>query len=131
MPDLDGIFNQLKEILVKYNLSLISMDETINSQAKEKKNAYHLYGSLEVSLFGKKPQLTYIAGIIQHKNFISFYFMPIYSHPDDFNWLSPTLKKFLKGKSCFNFPLMTNELLSELELALVKGIAKYRDLQWI
>lgn len=103
----------------------------IGSQAKQQKPAYHIYGNKEVSLFGKKPQPTYIAGTIQQKNYVSFYFSPIYSHPDFFKKISPELKKFLKGKSCFNINKTTPQLLKEIEEILKEGINKYKEIEWI
>jgi hypothetical protein len=90
-----------------------------------------LYGNKDVSLFGKELQPTYIAGVIQQKNYVSFYFSPIYSHPDLFADLNPTLKKFLKGKSCFNINKTTPEILGQLENILRKGINKYKEIEWI
>lgn len=90
-----------------------------------------MYGSKEVSLFGKKPQPTYIAGVIQQKNYVSFYFSPIYSHPDSFTDISTDLKKVLKGKSCFNMIKITRPLLKEIEDILKRGIDKYKEIEWI
>lgn len=56
----------------------------LGENEKGEKRQLHLYGAREVSIRGRKPQKTYVAGIIQHKAFISFYFMPMYSHPDAF-----------------------------------------------
>jgi hypothetical protein len=131
MDDLEDVFLKIKSILSKYSSSFLSMDQYIGSKAKEKKPAYHLYGNKEVSLFGKKPQLTYIAGVIQQKNYVSFYLSAIYSHPDLFKNISPKLKKFLKGKSCFNINKLTIPLLKEVEEILQIGIKKYQELDWI
>ncbi|MFX1350519.1 MAG: hypothetical protein ACFE92_17750, partial [Promethearchaeota archaeon] len=80
MENLENIFLEIKEVIEKHSNNFLIKDQYIGSLAKQKKPGYHLYGSKEVSLFGKKPQHTYIAGVIQQKNYVSFYFSPIYSH---------------------------------------------------
>ncbi|NVM34422.1 MAG: hypothetical protein HWN81_02425 [Candidatus Lokiarchaeota archaeon] len=130
METLENIFLKLKKILESQSNNLLVKKQYIGSQAKQQKPAYHLYGNKEVSLFGKKPQPTYIAGVIQQKNYVSFYFSPIYSHPDFFKNISPELKRFLKGKSCFNINKTTPELLKEVEDILKVGINKYKEIEW-
>jgi hypothetical protein len=131
MEKLENIFSELKKILEKNSGNFLIKDHYIGSQAKQQKPAYHLYGNKDVSLFGKKPQPTYIAGVIKQKNYVSFYFSPIYSHPELFSNISSDLKKFLKGKSCFNINKTTSQLLKEIEDILKLGINKYQKLEWI
>ena len=102
MENLNEIFAEIKKILENQSEGFSAREEAIGSKSKIKKTSYHLYGTKEVSLFGKKPQQTYIAGVIQQKNYVSFYLMPIYSHPELIEDVIPELKKYLKGKSWFN-----------------------------
>jgi hypothetical protein len=131
MENLKIIFSKLKDILEKHSNKFLTKEEYIGSQAKQKKPGYHLYGSKEVSLFGKKPQPIYIAGVIQQKNYVSLYLSAIYSHPELFKNISPQLKKVLKGKSCFNINKITPQILKETEEVLKIGIRKYKELDWI
>ncbi|MBD3197984.1 MAG: hypothetical protein GF317_23240 [Candidatus Lokiarchaeota archaeon] len=131
MKNLDSIFTEVKEVLEEYSDTFLAKDKYINSKAKQEKPAYHLYGTKEVSLFGKKPEKTYIAGVIKQKNYVSFYFSPIYSHPDDFSDISPELNKFLKGKSCFNLTKFNPDLKKEIKTLLSDGIQKYKEIEWI
>ncbi|MHA2224807.1 MAG: hypothetical protein ACXAC8_06360 [Candidatus Hodarchaeales archaeon] len=131
MENLSELFSEIKVILEKHSKGLDAKTETIGSQAKVKKPAYHLYGSKEVSLFGKKPEKTYIGGVIQQKNYVSFYLMPIYSHPELSENLDQDLKKDLKGKSCFNIRKKTPRTLELIEDVLEKGIKKYEEIKWI
>lgn len=132
MEDLEEIFSEIKQILEKQSKDLFTAEQYIGSQAKQQKPSFHLYGNKEVSLFGKKPQKTYIAGVIKQKNYVSFYFSPVYSHPGDFKHeISTDLRKFLKGKSCFNVNKTTPELYKEIEKLLVNGIEKYKEISWI
>ncbi|MHA2231524.1 MAG: hypothetical protein ACXAB4_03435 [Candidatus Hodarchaeales archaeon] len=128
---LDTIFLHIKEILAKYSENLVVTNTISGSKAKIKKPAYHLYGSKEVSLFGKKPQKTYVAGVIQQKNYVSFYLSAIYSHPELVQHVNSELKTYLKGKSCFNLTKTASHLYDEIEKMLKIGIEKYRELEWI
>jgi hypothetical protein len=131
MENLEEIFAKIKKILEKNSGNFLQKDQYIGSQAKQQKPGYHLYGSKEVSLFGKKPQPTYIGGVIQQKNYVSFYLSAIYSHPDLLKDISPDLKRVLKGKSCFNISKATPQLLEEVDEILKKGIEKYKEIEWI
>jgi hypothetical protein len=128
--DLTKTFSQLKKLLNKHAKGLAKYDEFLGSQAKDKKPALHLYGKPEVSVARRKPQQTYVAGIIEQKNFVGFYHMPVYSHPKKFK-LSPLLHKALKGKSCFHIREATPEVLAEVEGLITDGIALYRQEGWI
>jgi len=131
MTDLEKMFQEIKEILQNNSQDFLQTEKYLDSKAKTDKPGYHLYGNKEVRLFGKKPQFTYIAGVIQQKNYVSFYFSPIYSHPDSFKDISADLTKVLKGKSCFNINKTTQSLLEEIEDLLKKGIEKYKEIEWI
>ena len=89
MESLEEIFKAIKKKLENHSSSYLSTDLTIGSQAKQKKPGFHLYGKNEVSIFGKKPKRTYIAGVIQQKHYVSFYLSPIYSHPALYSGISP------------------------------------------
>jgi len=131
MEKLEKIFLEIKKIIENNSSNFVVKDHYIGSQAKQKKPGLHLYGDKEVSLFGKKPQLTYIAGVIRQKNYVSFYFSPIYSHPNSFKNISIDLKKLLKGKSCFNIYKTSPQILKGIEDILKSGIRKYREIEWI
>ncbi len=131
MKKLEDIYKKIKEILEKNSETFLKTDHYIGSQAKQQKPGYHLYGRKEISLFGKIPQKTYIAGVIHQKNYVSFYLSAIYSHPDLFIDISIDLKKMLKGKSCFNISKAAPQLLEEIESVLKKGIEKYKEIEWI
>ncbi|MHA2362689.1 MAG: hypothetical protein ACXAC7_01930 [Candidatus Hodarchaeales archaeon] len=131
MENLDLIFRKIKSILENHSSNLKATEEIKDSKAKISKPGYHLYGSKDVSLFGKKPQPTYIAGVIKQKNYVSFYLSPIYSHPELIQNVNPFLKKFLKGKSCFNINKTTPQLYDEIDNILTIGIQKYIDIEWI
>jgi hypothetical protein len=83
-----------------------------------------------VSIAGLPARPTYICGIILQKRFVSFYSMPVYSHPEKFQ-LSPDLGKMKKGKSCINVTHLNPSLEKEIESIVVEGIALYRKEGWV
>jgi hypothetical protein len=120
---------KIKKILEKYSNDFLQTDRYIDSKSKGNKPSFHLYGNKTVSLFGKKPKNTYIAGIIRQKNYVSFYLSPIYSHPNLFENISSDLRRFLKGNSCFNINKSSTLLFTEIEDALKLGINKYKKIE--
>ncbi|MHA2104186.1 MAG: hypothetical protein ACW981_12225 [Candidatus Hodarchaeales archaeon] len=130
MKNLDEIFLGIKKVLEKRSEGLTATEKYIDSNTKDK-HSFHLYGNKEVSLYNKKPQKTYIGGVIQQKNYVSFYLLPVYSHPELKKNIDPDLKKYLKGKSCFNITKADENLLENIEEALDMGIKKYQEINWI
>lgn len=55
------------------------------------------------------------------KNYVSYHLMPVYMYPDLLDDLSPTLRKRMQGKSCFNFTKIGAEERAELRTLTQKG----------
>ena len=125
--DLDTLFNEVKKILMKHTSGLDTFDEFLNSKATVKKNSFHLYGKEQVEVYGKM-QRVFLAGIVKQKNYVGFYFMPIYSDPDKFK-LSEELKKNLHGKTCFY--IKDTSLFNQVEQLLIQGKNLYQEKGWI
>jgi hypothetical protein len=60
------------------------------------------------------PQGIYLAGVHIKKNYVSYYLMPVYAHPELLEGISEPLKKRMQGKSCFNFTKIDEPILDEL-----------------
>src|SRR5262245_60995519 len=56
----------------------------------------------------------FIAAVQINKNYVSFHLMPVYGCPELVEQLSPTLRKRMQGKSCFNFTSIDPPQLKEL-----------------
>ena len=131
MDKLETIFIRIREILEQHAANLEVNEADIVSQKAKAKPSYQLYGQQEISIAGKKPQKTYVGGVIQQKNYVSFYLSPMYSHPELRKQVSPELMKFLKGKTCFNINKATPDLYKEIAEILALGIQIYQDLNWL
>jgi hypothetical protein len=71
----------------------------------------------------------YVAGVKTGKNYVSYHLMPVYAVPEIAQMLSPTLKKRMQGKSCFNFTTIDPDEAKELSAVTRAGIAAFRDLK--
>jgi len=132
MSPLEPIFAQLKKVLQKYAKgAVVGQEELLNSKAKDKKPMYILYGKKEVAILNRQPQQTYIFGVIQQKNFVGFYSMPVYAFPKELTPESKDLKKALKGKSCFNITHLDNDMIKEIDAHVKKGIQLFKDKGWV
>jgi hypothetical protein len=65
-------------------------------------------------------------GVEVKKNYVSYHLMPVYEYPELLENLSPTLKKRMQGKSCFNFTKVDTETLQELETLTQKGFEAFK-----
>lgn len=92
---------------------------------------YSLYTKKEVVVFHKNPEEMYFAGLRENKNMVSFYFMPLYCNPPLIEKVPASLKKFLKGHTCFNLKALTPEMKEDLKKLLDSGIVWYREQEWV
>jgi hypothetical protein len=128
----EQIFRALTAVLRRDRRGLDLRDEYLGAKASTQKPALHLYGKQPVAIFaGRKPQPTYVAGVIRQRRFVGFHFMPMYSHPRLFSVAHAGLKRMVKGKSCINVTRLDADMLDELEALLARGIAHYRQLGWL
>lgn len=123
MTSLPETFNALKPLLVPYERSLV------NRSAKPVN--YELYSVRKIKVLGKDKDEMFFAGLMTKKDYIGFYFMPIYTHPSKFEDVPPELKKCLKGKSCFHIKKPDALVLKQIEDLLKKGYEVYREEGWI
>ena len=108
------VFEELKEILKPYAPKLTVTADTPNS--------YSLDGP-----YSEKWRKPLFFGSVQiKKNYVSFYLMPVYMHPELLTDISPALKKHMQGKSCFNFKKVEPDLFDELAVLTRKGFEGFQ-----
>jgi hypothetical protein len=107
-------FQYLKSILQPYAKSLAIITDTAE--------AYSLDGP-----YSEKWKRNLFFGSVQiKKNYVSFYLMPVYMHPELLKGVSPELKKHMQGKSCFNFKKVESELFKELGMLTRKSYKEFK-----
>lgn len=119
MPDLTTVFTALKSILAPYAAKLDT----------RKDDAAELYVDTRHIQKNRKP--LFFGAVQLKKSFVSFHLMPVYTHPDLLDGLSPALKKRMQGKSCFNFTAVDPPLFQELASLTEAGYARYRAQGWL
>jgi hypothetical protein len=72
-----------------------------------------------------KKELCFGAATVK-KNYVSYYFMPIYGCPEMVRELSPGLKARMQGKACFNFKKVDDELFQELTHLTQAGFDRFK-----
>ena len=110
--DFHEIFTRIRKQLLPYAKKM----ET----RVDKDGQYQLYIIKDIELAGRKFSECYFGGAVIQKTMVAFYFFPIYTHPKEFS-LPASIKKNLKGKSCFNFKKTEQVNVKELNALLKKG----------
>ena len=121
----EAIFNRLKASLKKQCPPMVCTKDT-DACHEIIGNAPVPYGSTKKIVPGM-----YFASAVARKNFVSFYFMPIYYHQKDYAGVCPTLLKSLKGKACFNFKKGEHIDTKELDVMLAKGGVAWKKLGYM
>ena len=63
----------------------------------------------------------WFGGVEIKKNYVSFHFIPVYGNTALREGLSPSLRKRMQGKSCFNFTAIEPDQVKELTKVTKKG----------
>jgi hypothetical protein len=123
MEELSEIFSRLRPLIAHYNPPL---------QPKHDDPSYYdLWSFKELTIEGRKRKEVFFAGLIIQKNYVGFYYMPVYAEPEMKEFFKPELLGLLKGKSCFHIKKITPELLTQVAEALELGFRKYQERGWI
>lgn len=117
------IFHRLKELMKKYEDPLTAKIDM--------EDRYDLYSIKDIVIDNRKKKEVYFAGLMIQKDYVGFYYMPIYSDVDVKNVFGPELLKLLKGKSCFHIKKLDEILAKQIIQALEIGYSLYKDRGWI
>ena len=121
--DKQAIFERLRKVLSKAKAGFEVRTDTDDT--------YELYGKKTAEVFGKMVDGVYFAAVVSKKNSVNFYFVPIYTHREEFDDLPDELGKCLKGKSCFHFKKDDDTLFEQVAQAVKKGKAVYKSVGWV
>ena len=123
VTDLAVIFHSLKDLLECYRPPLVAKVES--------DRRLDLCSIKQVEIEGRKRPEVYFASIIIQKDYVGFYFMPVYSAPEMKALFAPELLHLLKGKSCFHIRKLDRRLLEQVRAALQNGYDLYRERGWV
>ena len=96
--------------------------------SKDKKDVFEIMGNKAVPYGSKKVIVPgmYFSSVVARKDMVSFYVFPLYYREKEFTTIIPTLSKYLKGKTCFNFKKPEQVNTKELNAMLKKGMAFWK-----
>jgi hypothetical protein len=123
MKDLLEIFLELHVLLAQYSPPFQSKNNT--------ERYYDLWSFKDLVIEGRKRKEVFFAGIIIQKDYVGFYYMPVYAEPEVKSFFKPELLSRLKGKSCFHIKKLTPELREQISDALEQGFEMYQQRGWV
>lgn len=121
--ELTPIFQAIQLVLKKYEPPFVSRQNT--------DAGYDLWSEKEVMFAGKVRKEVYFSSVVLQKNYVGFYYMPIYVEPKLRAEFKPELLKTLKGKSCFHIQRLDEEVLRQIKEALRMGLDLYKKRGWV
>jgi len=122
--DLVEIFQTIRAEMQPYATE--GFDARVNTDT-----VYDLWSEKTVEVEGRKKNGVYFAGVTIRKNYVGFYYMPVYAEADIKTVFHPTLLKLLKGKACFHIKQLDGELVQQIANALTIGFKLYKQNEWV
>ena len=83
----------------------------------------HYYLNVPCPPGGKQP--LFFGSVQIKKNYVSYHLLPLYVFPALLDDISPSLKKRMQGKACFNFKVVGEEVLAELANLTERGFQAF------
>jgi len=123
MRDLPEIFIRLKALIASYSPPLNSRQDS--------EQAFDLWSDKDLVIEGRKRKEVFFASAIIQKNYVGFYFMPIYVEKEITEVFKPELLRLKKGLSCFHIKDLTPELEEQITEALRVGFELYEQRGWV
>jgi hypothetical protein len=88
----------------------------------DKPRAYYLASKTSTTASGSA---IWFGGVEIKKNYVSFHLIPVYANAALRESLSPSLRKRMQGKSCFNFTAIDPAHVKELAVITKKGFTGF------
>jgi hypothetical protein len=121
--NLSDIFQQLKKVLKKYEPPFVAKSDY--------EWRYELWSVKDVVIAGRKRNEVFFASLIIQRDYVGFYYMPIYSDTKLKKVFKKELLSTLKGKSCFHIKKLDKTLLGQIRGTLEIGYKMYKKNGWV
>jgi len=93
---------------------------------KDNENVFEVAGTKKVMQGKRKVDGYYFGSVVPKPRDIRLYYFPIYTHSNEFTWISDELRKCLKGKSCFHIKTLDDSLVKDISAMIAKGVELYK-----
>lgn len=113
--DFQATFKRLKGVLQKYDRRL-----TVTT---DKPGIYYL----DAAYSEKYKKVVFFGAVMIKKNYVSYHLFPVYAFPELLKEISPTLKKQMQGKACFNFTTIDDAMLKEIAALTKQGFERFKQ----
>jgi hypothetical protein len=123
MVDLQEVFSTIKKELSAYQPPFQPKNDT--------ERYFDLWSFKDLVIEGRKRKEVFFAGAIIQKDYVGFYYIPLYAGPEVKALFKPELLKLLKGKSCFHLKKLDEELITQIRQVLLDGYTQYRKRGWV
>lgn len=117
MTEIDELFEDLRQ-------RFLDMEGELQVRVN-KEGHVELSGRKEVMQGKQKVNEHYFASIVKKPGDVRFYFFPIYTHVDEFHDIPESMRKRLKGKSCFHIKKSDREELHHISDMMKTGLTLY------
>ncbi len=94
---------------------------------KDEENVLEAAGTIPTMQGKQKVDGFYFASVMPKPKDVRLYFFPIYTDVQNFEHIAPTLRKCLKGKSCFHIKKLDESLQEEITKMIATGIKIYQE----
>lgn len=118
-PEFATVFEDLRAILAEYEPKLKVVQD----------KADHYY--LDTFKIGPNRRPVMFGAVRVHKNYVSYYLMPVYGQTGLLDGMSPELRKRMQGKACFNFKVADRGLFKELASITKRGYTVWKKMEWV
>jgi hypothetical protein len=121
MPDrsaFDDTFATLRDILQRHEKGMTVL--------ADKPGDYQLGAAHQTDRTGRP---LWAAAVQIKKNYVSYHLMPVYASPELLTAISPSLKKRMQGKACFNFTTIDAAQVKELSALTKAGFERFKTIK--
>lgn len=118
-PEFTPVFRALRAVLAEYEPRLTVVHDTPT----------HYY--LDTHTLGRNKKPIMFGAVRMTKSYVSYHFMPVYVRDGLLVRMSPSLKKRMQGKACFNLRTVDPALIDELAAITRRGYEAWKKLRWV
>lgn len=122
--DKTALFLQMKKMLKLYEKGTLI-------PRHDDDRYYDLWSEQRVIIADRPRKEVFFAAVIMQKDYVGFYFMPVYSDTDILEFFPQELLACKKGASCFHIRKWDERILKQMEEVLLHGYRLYEARGWI